>query len=232
VLAAALIHAAGILLLLLSGQAGGERLLPVFQVALVLETPPGGPAAAAAPAAPIQPDAPPAQAPPEARENSVAPAPQSPPAPAPVARAKVVPAASRPTKRTVPPVSAAQASPQQGTEPGTVASSPGPGEAASAGGAAAVDQAWEGELMAWLQAHKSYPAPARERAEEGAVTLGIVVARDGRVLNVVLAAGSGFEALDGAAVAMLRNARLPPFPAAMTQSEIMVKVPLRYTLER
>jgi protein TonB len=103
---------------------------------------------------------------------------------------------------------------------------------AAPGSATAIDQSWEGELSAWLQARKSYPAPARERGEEGAVTLAIVVARDGSVLDVALARKSGSDTLDAAAVAMLRNARVPPFPAAMPQAQVTVMVPLRYTLER
>jgi protein TonB len=112
------------------------------------------------------------------------------------------------------------------------AGSPFPAGTAGPAGTAAVDPSWQGELSAWLQDRKSYPAPARERGEEGAVTLTIVVARDGRVLDVVLARKSGFETLDGAAMAMLRSARVPPFPAAMPQAQVTVMVALRYTLAR
>ncbi len=69
------------------------------------------------------------------------------------------------------------------------------------------------------------------RHEEGVVALRFVVARDGRVVDVALARGSGIELLDSAAFAMLRNAHVPPFPAAMPQAEITVTMALHYTLE-
>ena len=57
------------------------------------------------------------------------------------------------------------------------------------------------------------------------------VARDGKVLAVSLASGSGSQLLDTAAAAMLRDARVPPFPAAMPQAEVTVVVSIRYALE-
>ena len=91
---------------------------------------------------------------------------------------------------------------------------------------------WEGQLSAWLQAHKSYPEAAREQGEEGTASVRFTVARDGRALAVSLVHGSGSALLDAAAATLLRDARVPPFPAAMSQAEVTVTVAIRYTLER
>jgi len=97
---------------------------------------------------------------------------------------------------------------------------------------ASIDPSWQGQLGAWLQVHKSYPESARERQEEGSILLHFTVAHDGRVTNVELARSSNLRSLDSSAVAMLLNARVPPLPASMPQTEISVTVTLRYSLER
>ena len=65
----------------------------------------------------------------------------------------------------------------------------------------------------------------------GVVVLRFTVGRDGRVISVVLVRGSGSGTLDQAAIAILRDARAPAFPPAMTQPETTVTVPIRYRLE-
>ena len=57
------------------------------------------------------------------------------------------------------------------------------------------------------------------------------VARDGRVLAVSLLRGTGSASLDTAAIPLLRDARVPSFPAAMPQAEVTVTLNLRYALE-
>ena len=113
--------------------------------------------------------------------------------------------------------------------------------AASASDATAVPSAasvasdapsWESQVGAWLQAHKHYPENARARGEKGIVSLSFVVARDGHVLNVALARSGGFAALDDAAMAMLRNAQVPPLSASMPQPQLAVTVALCYSLAR
>jgi periplasmic protein TonB len=90
---------------------------------------------------------------------------------------------------------------------------------------------WQSALAAWLQAHKTYPETARERREEGTVSLRFVVARDGHVMAVVVTHGSGIEVLDDAALAMLRDAHVPPLPSTMPQAEMTVTIALHYTLQ-
>jgi protein TonB len=64
--------------------------------------------------------------------------------------------------------------------------------------------------VAWLAAHRVYPEGSRRRSEEGEVTVRFTVAADGKVSDVAVVKGSGFAALDAAALSMLRGAALPP----------------------
>ena len=83
---------------------------------------------------------------------------------------------------------------------------------------------------AWLERHKIYPAAARQRGEQGSAVLRFRVGRDGRILAYQLVRSTGYAALDAAVDEMMRGATLPPFPASMTQPEIAVSVPIRFSL--
>jgi protein TonB len=94
-----------------------------------------------------------------------------------------------------------------------------------------ISAAWRSALAEWLQQHKTYPEGARSEGAEGRVTVRFTIDRDGRVLDVALVRSSGAPILDEAAQAMLRGARLPPFPPGMTQDRVTVTLPIRYGLE-
>ena len=171
------------------------------------------------------------------------PPPETLPVPPPVAQPSVPPVKTKPDTRVFRPPQprhAPRVPPKRSEPPATPASQPtaqpapppASSRASSPAAAATINPSWTNELGAWLQAHKSYPELARERGEEGTVAVRLTVARDGRVLNVAVARGSGSGTLDGAAAAMLRNARVPPFPFSMPQAEVTVTVALRYMLER
>ena len=85
-------------------------------------------------------------------------------------------------------------------------------------------------VSAWLEAHKRYPAYARERGEEGSIALSFRVDRSGRVLNHTVLSSSGYADLDAGVDEMMRGAQLPPFPAGMTMSQIEVSVKIRFSL--
>ena len=87
-------------------------------------------------------------------------------------------------------------------------------------------------VSAWLEAHKRYPAYARERGEEGSIALRFRVDRSGRVLDHSLLSGSGYADLDAGVDEMMRGAQLPPFPAGMTASQIEVSVKILFSLTR
>jgi len=97
---------------------------------------------------------------------------------------------------------------------------------------AAAGADWRGSLAAWLQSHRTYPEEARRMSQEGRAVVRFTAGRDGRVLEFALVSSSGSAALDEAAQAMFRGARLPAFPAGMAQDRITVTVPIRFTLER
>ena len=90
---------------------------------------------------------------------------------------------------------------------------------------------WRNALIAWIEKHKTYPEAAREEGAEGRVLVRFTASRDGRVLDVSIAQSSGSRALDAAALNLVREARLPPFPAGVTQDTLPVTWPLTYQLE-
>lgn len=85
-------------------------------------------------------------------------------------------------------------------------------------------------LARWFEAHKRYPEGARARGEQGQAILRFRVDRQGRVLGYSIVRSTGYAELDAAVAAMMRGARLPPFPQDMAVSEIEVSVPLRFTV--
>jgi protein TonB len=87
-------------------------------------------------------------------------------------------------------------------------------------------------ISAWLEAHKRYPAYARERGEEGSVGLSFRVDRSGRVLDHTVLSSSGYADLDAGIDEMMRGAQLPPFPAGMMASQIEVSVKILFSLTR
>jgi protein TonB len=188
-------------------------------------TPPPAEAAAEqpAPSEPATPPpelAPPAVEPPASppEEKSVA-APQPKALPPvvqkPVVRAK--PAA--PARFAAPPPSATAEAPRAPALPPSAAEPP-------------IAPDWERSLAAWMAAHKVYPELARRRGVEGSVALRFTADRSGRVLNVSLLRSAGSPLLDSAAEAMVRDAMLPPFPAAMPQAVATVNVTVRYALAK
>jgi protein TonB len=95
-----------------------------------------------------------------------------------------------------------------------------------------IDGGWMQAVGAWLAAHKRYPDEARQRGEEGRLAVRFTMDRSGQVTAVQVVRGSGSEALDQAAVTMLRGATLPPLPGAMPQPTITVTVQIRFELRQ
>jgi len=89
---------------------------------------------------------------------------------------------------------------------------------------------WQHAISGWLEAHQTYPEEARRRGEEGRAVLRFTVDRSGKVLEVTLVSGSGSPRLDDAALAILHDATLPPFPVEMRQDRVTVTVQIRYRL--
>ncbi|HTU56466.1 MAG TPA: energy transducer TonB [Acetobacteraceae bacterium] len=201
-------------------------------------SPPAPPPPALAPASPPVPLAP---APPPRPIRAEPPPPAPPPAlplppppppvrftPSPIPRPAPIaphpsPPPARPLARRAPapaPGAGARASPASRPTAGPGAPAP-----------AAPSSSWIRAVSAWLDAHKSYPALAQQRDEQGTVVLRFTVTRSGRVLAVAVLRGSGSDILDRAAEGLLRGATLPPLPATMQGAETTVTFAIRYMLE-
>jgi periplasmic protein TonB len=169
----------------------------------------------------------------EARPPTVAlPVPPLPPVP------RIAPSHPPVMMRTVPQPrrSELQAPPRISSRPSSMPAAPSPavprGGAPSSAASRMIAPSWEGALSAWIEAHKFYPELAQQRGEQGTVTVRFTVMRDGQVVSVTLVRSSGSSSLDRAAETILRGAQVPPFPAAMSQPQISVTVPVRYILEQ
>jgi periplasmic protein TonB len=204
-------------------------------LAAIPPTPPDTPSPTEAPPLPETPPptaAPPLPAIPPPPPTTTAPTPRAPPPPrqpAPKPRPATPPRTAIATSSRPPPSAPAQETPPAtatpATQPDAVATTTAP-----AAPPAPIATDWQRELFGWLAAHKTYPDAARQRGEQGRVVLRFTVDRSGKVLEVTLVGGSGSPRLDDAAQAMLRNASLPPFPAAMPQERITATVQIRYRL--
>jgi len=94
-----------------------------------------------------------------------------------------------------------------------------------------VSKAWLDGVAQWLQAHRTYPPIARKLGRQGTVLIRFTVDHDGVVTGVVILRGSGSDMLDDAALALMRDARLPPFPREMPSVTESITVPIRYELD-
>ena len=94
-----------------------------------------------------------------------------------------------------------------------------------------MDGGWARGVSQWLQAHRSYPAAAQRRGEQGSALVRLTVGRDGHVRDFTLVHGTGSALLDEAVHDLLGHADLPPFPPSMPQAQAVIEVPIRYRLE-
>ena len=88
--------------------------------------------------------------------------------------------------------------------------------------------AWMGKLKQWWDQHSFYPKEASQTNEGGNVKVHIVIAPDGKVTSIEVVQGSGLSVLNAAAVAVFRNAHLPPFPPGAPAQPADVVLTLHY----
>lgn len=99
------------------------------------------------------------------------------------------------------------------------------------GGAPRIASSWESSVVRHLQNYKRYPSEALSRSEEGVVLLSFSLDRNGRVLAHHIVRSSGFADLDGEVMAMIMRAEpLPAFPPDMTQAQLDLTVPIRFSM--
>jgi periplasmic protein TonB len=94
-----------------------------------------------------------------------------------------------------------------------------------------IDPSWQSLLLKHLQQFKSYPGGARQRNEQGVVVLDFVMDRDGHVLSRRIVTGSGFADLDAEVLTLIQRAQpLPAFAASMSEDQLHLTVPIRFSL--
>jgi protein TonB len=99
------------------------------------------------------------------------------------------------------------------------------------GGAPRVEPSWASGVVRHLQQFKRYPSTAQSRSEEGTVLLGFSVDRSGHVLSRHIVQSSGHPDLDDEVMSLVERAQpLPAFPPTMTESQLDLTVPIRFSL--
>jgi periplasmic protein TonB len=216
--------------------ADAESFEPSEPLAGIADPPP--PVPAADPMPPRAPADDPLPPPPSATPPQAMPPPATPP---PAARPPAMPPPATPPPATRPPAPQiiAQSAPRTAMKRATprdgergVDAAPVRAPNTLSSPAAAPAPSWTNALAIWLQRHRTYPPEARNRNQQGQVTIRFTVMRDGSVSEVRLVQGSGVAVLDDAALAMLRGARVPVFPDDMADPTVTVSVPILYRLER
>lgn len=163
---------------------------------------------------------------------AVAPPPRPAPKPEPKPEPDAAPVAEAPQPAKPPkpaPESAAQpAQAAAGEGSKGAAGTDGAAQAATASGAAVADlrAKWGADIRARIERRKSYPRDAD--GAEGTVKLRIVIGADGRLRGVGIAASSGSDALDRAAVrAVERAGRFPRAPEGI-DGEVSFTLPVSF----
>ncbi len=86
-------------------------------------------------------------------------------------------------------------------------------------------------LRSAIAANKYYPDSARRRQEEGTVLIAFVLEADGLIHQVRIDTGSGFAAIDAAAVAAVeRLGRFQPIPRELQRARWELKVPISFAI--
>jgi TonB family protein len=90
---------------------------------------------------------------------------------------------------------------------------------------------YAGVIKSLLERHWVYPAEARENLLEGRLKVVFSLERDGRLADLKILEGSGYDILDGAALAAIRrSAPFPPFPGAVTVTKLHIRAAFDYRL--
>lgn len=86
-------------------------------------------------------------------------------------------------------------------------------------------------VLAHLKRHQQYPRAAKRRNLEGEVAVTFRVDRQGNVLSQSIVNGSGYEILDREALATITRANpMPPVPADIAASTVILNIPIRFEL--
>jgi len=183
---------------------------------------------------PPEPPAPPPPPPPQAPPPPTPAVPRPTPAPSPVAPAEPTPAPVAAPATPAPPV-AAPVPPPPVAAPAPAAPAPPPPAPPAPVRNASADDAYLGELRAYLNGIKRYPnsREARQLRPQGTVKVWVELDRAGQVLGAGVHTGSGSLLLDNEALRTVRNGRYPAFPAETFtgQSFHRFVVPIEFLVE-
>jgi protein TonB len=97
---------------------------------------------------------------------------------------------------------------------------------------APIEEAWIDRLHEWWNEHASYPEEAARHEQDGTVRIHIRVEHDGHVRLVEVDEPSGSQWLDAGALAVFRDATVPPLPATTTEPSKDLDLTIRYVLIR
>jgi protein TonB len=81
-----------------------------------------------------------------------------------------------------------------------------------------------------VEAHKDYPAFARQLRLQGTVTVRVEIGSGGRLRAATILASSGHTHLDKAALAAVRNAGRFPAPENFSLGDVIVDIPITFQL--
>lgn len=210
---------AGLAAAIVYSQFGAEQDVEPLSSAITLDLAP----IASAPPQPVTnlPDGPPVEEP-EPAEEVADPLPEPPPPqpaeialPEPVARPQPPREAAAPAASPLPPAPTAAA----------------PVNAAPSAAEAAAMPSYRALVFAHIKQYQQYPRAAKRRRLESTVTVTFRVDRQGNVLSQSIVEGSGYEILDREALATIDRANpMPPVPADITTSTVILNIPIRFEL--
>ncbi|HVY34638.1 MAG TPA: TonB family protein [Caulobacteraceae bacterium] len=91
---------------------------------------------------------------------------------------------------------------------------------------------WQGLVLGQLERFKRYPSDAQFHRQQGVVWLRFTMSRDGKVLSAGVDKGSGYDALDAEALALVKRAQpLPKPPPEVAGDRLELVAPVEFFLK-
>lgn len=95
----------------------------------------------------------------------------------------------------------------------------------------AAEERYLTELLRAVARHRSYPAHARNRGQQGRVEVNLTILRNGEFQSIAVSKPSSFRTLNKASTRTLsRLKRFKPFPADIDRQSWQISIPFRYVL--
>ncbi len=95
----------------------------------------------------------------------------------------------------------------------------------------AAEQSYGSKVLARLRAAKKYPSAARSKGIEGTAILTFTISSAGKLTAARVVKGAGHPLLDGAVLAMARDAApFPAFPNSIAKGQMTFSVPVQFKI--